>query len=178
MFFAGHGSPESPDALRNLYLLPYNTKYHNIAATGFPFWDIETALKRFIKAKRVVLIADACHSAGIRQGFDVAARTGPGLQINAIKSGFQYLTDLNEGICVISASRDNELSREGREWGVGHAMFSYFLIEGLKGEADKNGSVTIGELTVYVSQQVRRATLNTQNPIVSGRFDPALAIPK
>jgi uncharacterized caspase-like protein len=180
IYFAGHGSPESPDAVRNLYLLPYNTNYSNIAVTGFPMWDIETALKRFIKAKRVVIIADACHSAGVGQAFDMAARTGRDLQVNPINSGLQNLTDLGEGICVISASRDNELSREGREWGGGHGVFSYYLLEGLKGAADfdKSGSVTIGELTVYVSQQVRRATLNAQNPIISGRFDPSLTISK
>ena len=180
IYFAGHGSPESPDALQNLYLLPHNTKYNSIAASGFPMWDIETALKRFIKAKRVIIMADACHSAGVGQAFDMAARTGRGLQVNTINSGIQNLTDLGEGICVISASRDKEFSREGREWGGGHGVFSYYLLEGLKGAADfdKNGSVAIGELTVYVSQQVRRATLNAQNPIVSGRFDPSLTISK
>jgi uncharacterized caspase-like protein len=180
IYFAGHGSPESPDTLRNLYLLPHDTNYSNIAVTGFPMWDIETALKRFIKAKRVVIIADACHSGGVGQAFDVAARAGRGLQVNPINSGLQNLTDLGEGICVISASRDKEFSREGREWGGGHGVFSYYLLEGLTGAADfdKNGSVTIGELTVFVSQQVRRATLNAQNPIVSGRFDPSLSISK
>ncbi len=49
IYFAGHGSPESPDAPDNLFLLPYDTQYDNIAVTGFPIWDIETALKRFIK---------------------------------------------------------------------------------------------------------------------------------
>ena len=180
IYFAGHGSPESPDALHNLYLLPYNAKYSNIAVTGFPMWDIETALRRFIKAKRVVIIADACHSAGVGQAFDMATRTARGIQINPIHSGLQNLTDLGKGICVISASRDKELSREGQEWGGGHGVFSYYLLEGLKGAADfdSNGSVSIGELTVYVSQQVRRATLNAQNPIVSGSFDPSITISK
>jgi uncharacterized caspase-like protein len=180
IYFAGHGSPESPDALHNLYLLPHNTKYNSIAASGFPMWDIETALKRFIRAKRVVIMADACHSAGVGQAFDMATRAGRGIQINPINSGLQNLTDLGKGICVISASRDKELSREGSEWGGGHGVFSYYMLEGLKGAADfdNSGSVTIGELTVYVSQQVRRATLNAQNPIVSGSFDPSLTISK
>jgi hypothetical protein len=180
IYFAGHGSPESPNSLHNLYLLPHNTKYSSIAVTGFPMWDIETALKRFIKAKRVVIMADACHSAGVGQAFDMATRAGRGIQINPINLGFQNLTDLGKGICVISASRDKELSQEGSEWGGGHGVFSYYLLEGLKGAADfdNSGSVTIGELTVYVSQQVRRATLNAQNPIVSGSFDPSLTISK
>jgi len=180
IYFAGHGSPESPDAVQNLYLLPHDTQYDNIAVTGFPMWDIETALKRFIKAQRVVIIADACHAAGVGQAFDVAVRADRGLLINPITSGLQNLTEVGEGVCVISASRDREFSREGREWGGGHGVFSFFLIEGLKGAADfdKSGSVSIGEVAVYVSQQVRRATRNAQNPIVAGRFDPSLTIGK
>lgn len=38
--------------------------------------------------------------------------------------------------------------------------------------------VSIGEITVNVSQQVRHATRNAQNPIVAGRFDPSLMIGK
>jgi hypothetical protein len=34
IYFASHGSPESPDSLNNLFLLPYDSQYDNIAATG------------------------------------------------------------------------------------------------------------------------------------------------
>jgi len=43
IFFAGHGSPESPDDMENMYLLPYDVDYSRIASTAFPMWDIETA---------------------------------------------------------------------------------------------------------------------------------------
>ena len=180
IYFAGHGSAESPDATENLYLLPYNARYDNIAVTGFPMWDIETALRRFIRARRVVIIADACHAAGVGQAFDVAVRAERGIAISQINSSLQNLSDINEGVCVISASRDKEYSQEGREWGGGHGVFSHFLIEGLKGAADfdHSGSVSIGEVSVYVSQQVRRATRNAQNPVVAGKFDPSLCIGK
>jgi uncharacterized caspase-like protein len=180
IYFAGHGSPESPEAAQNLFLLPHNARYDNIAVTGFPMWDVETALKRFIKARRVVIIADACHAAGVGQGFDVAVRADRGLQINPISAGLQSLSDVGEGVCVISASRDREFSQESREWGGGHGVFTHYLLEGLKGSADfdRSGSVSVGEVTVYVSQQVRRATRNAQNPVVAGRFDPSLVIGK
>ena len=180
IYFAGHGSPESPEAVQNLFLLPTNARYDNIAVTGFPMWDVETALKRFIKARRVVIIADACHAAGVGQSFDVAVRADRGLQVNQISAGLQGLSDVGEGVCVISASRDREFSQESREWGGGHGVFTHYLLEGLKGAADfdRSGSVSVGEVTVYVSQQVRRATRNAQNPVVAGRFDPSLIIGK
>jgi len=178
IYFAGHGSPQSPDHPENLFLLPYDTQYDNIASTGFPMWDIETALKRFIKAKRVVVIADACHAAGVGQSFDVARRAGRGMKVNPISAGLQNLSRVGEGVCVISASDEKQLSQEGRQWGGGHGVFTYFLLQGLEGQADynKDTKITLGELIPYLSERVRRSTRNAQSPIVAGKFDPALSI--
>lgn len=180
IFFAGHGSPESPDSPYNLYLLPYDVDYNSLASTAFPMWDIETALKRYIKAKRVIVVADACHSGGIGESFTMARRAGRGLKVVPLSSGVESLSKIAEGICVITASGDGELSQEGHQWGGGHGVFTYYLLQGLKGQADtsKDGRVSLGELTLYVSQEVRRATKNAQSPTVAGKFDPALTIGK
>ena len=71
------------------------------------------------------------------------------------------------------------LNRNATNEKIKDALF-YYLLEGLKGAADfdRSGSVSVGEVTVFVSQQVRRATRNAQNPIVAGRFDPSLVIGK
>ena len=178
IFFAGHGSPDSPDSPENLFLLPYDAQYDSIATTGFPMWDIETALKRFIKARKVVVIADACHAGGVGQGFDVARRANRAIKRNPISSGLQNLSVIGAGVAVISASDDRQFSQEGEKWGGGHGVFTHFLLEGLKGEADynKDKRVTLGELIPFLSEQVRRATMNAQSPMVAGRFDPALSI--
>lgn len=178
IFFAGHGSPNSPDTPENLFLLPYDVNYESIESSGFPMWDIETALHRFIKAKKVTVIADACHSGGIGKPYDVVSRSNRALQINRINSGLQDLSKIGDGVAVISASGDGELSREGEEWGGGHGVFTHFLLEGLEGDADYNSDkdVTLGELIPYLSEKVRRATRSAQSPTVSGRFDPAMSI--
>lgn len=180
LFFAGHGSPQSPDHPENLFLLPYDTQYDNISTTGFPMWDIETALKRFIKAKKVIVITDACHAGGVGNAFDIARRDTRGLKVVPISSSLQHLSTISDGVCIISAADDNQLSQEGLQWGEGHGVFTYFLLEGLKGKADynKDGLVTLGELIPFLSEQVRRETRNAQTPTVSGRFDPALSIGK
>jgi hypothetical protein len=131
IYFAGHGSPESPDFPENLFLLPYDTQYDNIAGTGFPMWDIETAFKRFIRARRVVVITDACHSGGVGKEFDVSRRASRAIDVNPINSGFQNLSNIGDGICVISASNDKQLSREGEDWGGGHGVFTFYLLQGL-----------------------------------------------
>jgi len=178
IYFAGHGSPESPDSAQNLFLLPYDTQYDSVATTGFPMWDIETALKRFIKARKVVVIADACHSGGVGQSFDIARRGNRGLKSNSITAGLQSLSGISDGVCVISASDDRQFSQESAQWGGGRGVFTHHLLQGLKGAADYNRdkAVTLGELIPYLSEQVRRATRNAQSPTVSGKFDPALAI--
>lgn len=180
IFFAGHGSSDSPDTNDNLFLLPYDTRYDNISATGFPMWDIETALKRFIRAKKVVVIADACHSGGVGESFDIARRTNRKLTISPVASGLQNLSHVGDGVCVISAADDRQLSQENKRWGGGHGVFTYFLLNGLKGEADYNGDseVTLGELIPFISETVRRETKNAQSPTVAGKFDPALTISK
>ena len=178
IYFAGHGSPESPDAPENLYLLPYDAEYNSIASTGFPMWDIETALKRFVCAQKVVVIADACHAGGVGQAFDIATRSGRAIRPNPISVRLQNLSKIADGVAVISASDDRQLSQESREWGGGHGVFTYYLLMGLEGEADynKDGRTTLGELIPYLSQEVRRATQNHQSPTVAGKFDPALAV--
>jgi len=74
----------------------------------------------------------------------------------------------------------SQYSQEGERWGGGHGVFTYFLLHGLHGKADSNrdGRVTVGELTPYVSEQVRRATGSSQCPRMAGSFDPALSIGK
>lgn len=178
IYFAGHGSPQSPDQSNNLFLLPYDAQYDNIAASGFPMWDIETAFKRFIKAKKVVVIADACHAGGVGQSFDIARRADRDLKINPISSGLQNLSKVGDGIAVISASDERQFSQESQQWGGGHGVFTYFLLQGLDGEADynKDSVVTLGELIPYLSEKVRRETRNAQSPTVAGKFDPALSI--
>ena len=178
IYFAGHGSPDSPDTPENLYLLPYDTQYDNIATTGFPMWDVETALKRFIKAKRVIVIADACHSGGVGQSFDVCRRSTRGIGVNPISTRLEQLSKIGKGVAVISASGDKQTSQEGNQWGGGHGVFTYYLMEPLNGKADYNQDrkVSLGELIPFLSEQVRRATRSSQSPTVSGTFDPALAI--
>lgn len=178
IYFAGHGSPPSPDEPENLFLLSYDTDFDTISSTGFPMWDVETALKRFVKAERVVVIADACHAGGVGSAFMQGRRA---ITIKPTTATvLQGLTNVGKGVAVITASDDKQLSQEGKQWGGGHGVFTYHLLKGLKGEADYNDDnlVTLGELIPYLSQSVRRATQNAQSPTVAGRFDPAITLKK
>jgi len=178
IYMACHGTPESPDSEENLFLLPYDTDYANMAATAFPMWDIKTALERFVKAKRVVIIADVCHSGGIGEPFTIARRGVSGIAPSMLQKGVSDLAGVREGVLVFSSAQGGQLSQEGAQWGGGHGVFTYYLLDGLKGAADydSNGSVTLGELVPYVQEKVRRETRDAQTPQASGRYDTNLSI--
>lgn len=176
LYFAGHGTPASPDRPDNLFLLCHDSNYQKIETTGFPMWDVDTALRRFIKARKVIVITDACHSGGIGKSFEIKRRGV--FKTPRMASSMQQLTTVRDTVAVITASDDQQLSREDRIWGGGHGVFTYYFIRGLDGEADfnKDHYVTLGELIPYVSEKVRRETGNDQSPTVAGKFDPALTI--
>jgi uncharacterized caspase-like protein len=116
----------------------------------------------------------------VGEAFDVGRRAGRGLTVVSVSSTLQNLSKISDGICIISASDDSQFSQESAQWGGGHGVFTFHLLEGLKGKADynKDGLVTLGELIPFLSEQIRRETRNAQTPTVAGRFDPALSIGK
>jgi uncharacterized caspase-like protein/WD40 repeat protein len=161
IYFAGHGAPD-PTRPQNLYLLTYDADPNRLGTTAFPMWDIQTVISRQIAAKKVVVLSDACHSGGI--SVDVATR---GLDVTQSNPINQYLAELaraKEGMVVFTASAAGEVSQEFPE--LGHGVFTYYLLEGLKGAADLNNDylVTVNELMAYVEEQVKRKTRGAQNP--------------
>ena len=170
IYYAGHGAPD-PGRPDNLYLLPTDADLGSLAATGFPMWDVKTALRRQIAAERVIVIADACHAAGTADG-DVVG----GGASNHIAGGFQGLFTPSRRL-MMTAADTNEFSLEDERWG-GHGVFTHFLLEGLHGagDLDGNGIVTFTELFEHVSVNVREATNGRQNPQRSGFGDIPLAV--
>jgi uncharacterized caspase-like protein len=67
---------------------------------------------------------------------------------------------------VLTSSDVNEVSRESKRWGGGHGVFTWALLEGLRGKADASGDslITAGELFNYVRQRVQLETGFKQNP--------------
>lgn len=172
IYYAGHGAPD-PNRPDNLYLLPYDTDLRAMAATAFPMWDVKTALRRQIAAERVVVIADACHSAGTLQ--DVGAGSPFGGS-NLIAGGFAELFTPSRRLSLTAADV-NEFSLEDARWG-GHGVFTYFLLEALKGDGDANGDGVVSFMEAYrfVADKVAEATKGRQNPQRAGFGDVPLAV--
>jgi len=166
IYYAGHGAPD-PARPDNLYLLPYDANLNSLAASGFPMWDVKTALRRQIAAERVIVIADACHAAGTQEGL---------FDDNPIAGGFSELFTPSRRL-IMTAADTNEFSFEDARWG-GHGVFTHFLLQGLGGAGDENGNgiVTFTEAFDYVSSRVSQATDGRQNPQKAGFGDIPLAV--
>jgi hypothetical protein len=161
IYIAGHGAPDPLDP-RNLYLLTADSKPDDMGGTAFPMWQLQDVFERVLKAKRVLTFADTCHSYGFS-----GARTGPGAKRanNLVNQYLQRYASKGQR-AVITASDISESSFEDVKWGDGHGVFTYYLLQGLKGAADLNhdGTVTAGELFAYLKQSVPQATGGKQNP--------------
>jgi uncharacterized caspase-like protein len=117
----------------------------------------------------VITLIDTCHSAGINQktqslvsGRDLVQEDDE----NNI-SNF-YLTNQlfkQAGRAIITSSDVNEVSQESPKWG-NHGVFTWALLDGLKGKADLNGDnlITAGEIFQYTRANVQKATSFQQNP--------------
>jgi hypothetical protein len=177
IYFAGHGAPD-PERLDNLYLLPYDASSRSLGGTGFPMEDMNRALRN-VAARHKILITDACHSGGITSD---GTRS---LTVNQINDVFLNQMVTSNGVQVtFTASGNNQESLEGEEWGGGHGIFTWHLLQGLKGAADENGDhiVSIGEAMEYTRSRVMRETRQRQIPQISTtaynyHFPVALVMP-
>ena len=179
IYFACHGAFD-PDRPKETYVLPYDTNPLDIASTSIHMDDIGNSIRRNLNAKRVVIIADACHSAAI--GGDMSRRTTI-IQSDRVNRFLNELANSNEGTALLTSAEAREVALEDERWGGGHGVFTHYLIEGMKGEADgygggkKDGIISIGELFEYVRFKVEEATDHRQHPSVgTSQYDRRLPL--
>jgi hypothetical protein len=173
IFFAGHGATEkdvsSPDGDGlEKYLLPVDAELDDIYTSAIPMREISHIFRR-IKSERIIFIADSCYS---------GASGGRTVNVTGIRSSLSeaFLDRVvsGKGTIIITASGANEVSMESEDYK--HGIFTYFLLEGLRGKADfdNDGLITVDELYPYVSDNVARASGQEQHPVkkgmVEGRF--------
>jgi uncharacterized caspase-like protein len=81
-----------------------------------------------------------------------------------------------KGKIIITASSANEVSVEKDE--LGHGVFTYYMIEGLRGKADsdQDGLITVDEAYRYVSDKVTWATGQEQHPVKKGAVEGQLVL--
>ncbi len=147
-YFAGHGVYSSGDD--TVYLIPYDHDLSHMKATCINFSDLEKMVYG-MKANKVVVILDACHSAGVKPKDARSAASGRLLNERYLRA-FRG----SEGRALLLSSGVTEVSWETEEYGI----FTHFLLEGLEGEADKDKDafITFTEVSRYVEDMVPEHT--------------------
>lgn len=81
-----------------------------------------------------------------------------------------------KGRVIISACSANEISKEDDS--LRHGVFSYFVLKGLKGEADFDGDgiITVSELFGFLSKKVPEASGQDQHPVRKGETEGELVL--
>src|SRR5262245_44314992 len=164
IFFAGHGVVEGE---RDGYLLAHDSDPQNLYATALQISELNRIITERLKARTVILIADACHSGQL-------GWTSRGMADDIMIN--RYLEEIGKsgkGVFRLLASRQDQRSYEGKNWGGGHGVFTWFLLQGLAGKADsdKDGFVRVGELLNYLSEIVPKETQSLQHPRAVGEID-------
>lgn len=139
VYFSGQAAV-SPNG--ETYLIPYDGK-HNSTARLYPLKDLEAGLAR-LKTKQTLFIFDGGMLSIGPAG--TVKRRRP--QWGSSKSPVLHLigtTGFRNGLEPVK---------------LRHGLFTYYVLRGLKGEADANvdGDVTLGELTAFVKRTVPAAS--------------------
>ena len=151
------------------YFVAHDSDPQNLHATAISFAEINAAIGPRLRANTVIVIADACHTGGIGWASDPAAPSD-------MQGALESLGARDRTVLKLLASRSREQSFEDQRWGGGHGVFTFAILNGLRGAAERtpDGVVRAGELLDYVSRVVPEQTGSRQNPRVAGNFEGSL----
>jgi len=173
IFFAGHGAPEKDIESKDgdgitKYILAYDSDPQDLYSTAMPMDEIARILSR-IRAERIIFIADSCYSGGAGGRTILAS----GRRANLSDAFLDRIAQSGKGRIILSPCNANEVSQE--DDGLKHGYFTYYLLKGLKGEADLDGDrlIDIDDIYRYLNNgyRSRQRALN----ILSKKVRPKLS---
>jgi len=142
-YFAGHGAPNIDD--NKGYLIPYDGDPNYASQTGYALDELYEELNR-IPSKSTTVFLDACFS-GVNRNNEM-------LLANARPVFLEVDNSFTDKVNVFSAAGSKQISSSWPE--KKHGLFSYFLMKGMRGNADANNDkkLTYGELGKYLEDNV------------------------
>ncbi|MDA8753583.1 caspase family protein [Candidatus Marinimicrobia bacterium] len=142
-YFAGHGAPNIND--NKGYLIPYDGDPNYASQTGYSLEELYKEMNRF-SSKSATVFLDACFS-GVNRNNEMLLADARPVFLEVDES---YTDKVN----VFSAAESKQISSSWPE--KKHGLFSYFLMKGMKGDADfnKDKKLTFGELGRYLKENV------------------------
>ncbi|NVO01281.1 MAG: caspase family protein [Bacteroidetes bacterium] len=160
-YFSGHGDLENKTLSQQGFLLANDSpKAAYMAGGTIGVFYLQQYLNTLVQKNkaRIILISDACRSGKLAGGIEGTSSTTAALQVQ------------QENTVKILSSQPGELSYEGKQWNNGGGVFTYYLVKGLMGFADRNidNKITLNELNIYLNDNIPRETNFAQNPSING----------
>ena len=158
LYFAGHGDAISP---AEYFFLTYECnpagdKNNYLAGGNIQLYNVKNRIAEQVNnGVEVLLIMDACRSNELPGGNE-------GQQIlNAA------ISEKKTGEIMMLATGAGQESLEDAAIGTGHGLFTYYLVDGLTGLADRGGNnnqrITLAELQSYINSNVPVIALEKYN---------------
>lgn len=164
IFFSGHGARIGNGATATSALVPYDCKLTDIAGTTLGEAELSAAIAA-IKAPRVIVVVDACHSAGTATlKSDLGNDEGYVIDEGFDEKSLQRLAR-GTGRVVFASSRATETSLVLKS--ERNSVFTTAMLSGLKGAATAatDGTIRVFDLFNHVSETVRKAVPGRQHPV-------------
>ncbi|MBU4486984.1 MAG: caspase family protein, partial [Candidatus Delongbacteria bacterium] len=160
IYLAGHGE----NINEKWYFIPHELIYpereEDVISKAISSDELAERIKN-IKAQKVLVLIDACKSGAALLAFR-------GFEDRKAISQLSRAT----GVHVVAASSKDQFAAEVKE--LGHGVFTYTLLEGLKGKAVSKGqTVTVRKLMGYIEEQLPELTKKyrqeAQYPVVDSK---------
>ncbi|TNE64493.1 MAG: hypothetical protein EP344_03650, partial [Bacteroidetes bacterium] len=168
-YFNGHSDVEAISARQQGFLLASDSPHKIYIAGAYPILYLKEIVLTLSNQKvETILIFDSNHGSNLR-----------GSPINGPKIVSGNLAQQFANESKIFSCQPGEHSLEGEQWGGGHGLFTYELIHGLAGGADRDGdkAVTLLEIARYLEDKVPAAAVPvSQIPMVIGHKSSVLAL--
>lgn len=143
IYIATHGTAREQDVAGANYIVTYDSDVESLDglySTAVPMVEISNDVRTRVRALKVAVFLDTCHSAGaIAQTVTVPSSISP-----------QMLARIREGTGrdIIAASQVDESSYEQDRYG--HGLFTYYLLQGLRQQKD----LPLEKVYAWVKDQV------------------------
>ncbi len=151
VYYAGHGMPNLSNG--KAFLVPYDG-HPDFSSKLYPLDRLYEKLDS-LPSKQVVVMLDSCFSGATGRSVLPSGARPMGLVLDT-------WFPLKKTV-VLSAASGTQISSDYDD--QGHGLFTYFLLKGLRGEADAdgNGTIQVEELYDFVRDQVTKVASEKLN---------------
>lgn len=162
VYFSAHGTlaRDGQGELKR-YLVTQDASYRSISQTALSMEVLKAEFDKLPSRRRLLVLA-TCHSGSGKSLLPKELEA----ELTGIKSGFyaRPLEESSRASMVFAACDWGETAREDE--GLRNDIYTYFLIEGLNGTADRNvdGAVTATEAHDYARRRTFAFTQGRQRP--------------